>query len=183
MTRRERPSVSDKVAALALLAAIVALLLAFVVLPAERKAARLEAEIDGARTLAAGYAESLRARRPEDAEAAAAPSFGDEWVQGETPAIAAAGLRRRIAAVAEAEGAEIRSAQDLPSSAEVPVGIVGLRVVLEGGYEPVLRTLRRIETEPPLLTVDRLSIRAERGGDRIAAEIDLSGLLAPERPE
>ena len=183
MTRRDRPSAFDKLAALALLAAGLTLILAIVVLPAERKAARLDAEIDAARALAAGYAESLHAGRGEDPQAAAEPSFGAEWVQGETLAIAAAGLRRRIAAVAEAEGAEVRSMQELPTSVEAAFRIVALSVVLEGGFEPLLRTLRRLETEQPLLRVDRLFIRAERGGDRIAAEIDLSGLLAPGRPE
>lgn len=183
MTGREGPSVVDKLAALALLAAVLTLIAAFVVWPAERRAARLDAEIETARALAAGYAVSLRAGRPEAPEALEEPSFGDEWAQGETPAIAAAGLRRRIAAVAEAEGAEIRSAQDLPQPADASIGIVALRVVLEGANESALRTLHRIETERPFLTVDRLSVRATDGGERLVMELDVSGLMAPEPAE
>ena len=179
MKLRDRPSVSDKLAALALLAAGLTLILALVVLPLERKAARLDAEIDAARALAAGYAASLHARGLDEPEIATEPSFGDEWVRGETPAIAAAGLRRRIAALAEAEGVEIRSAQDLPQPTDAAFGIVALRVAIEGAYEPALRALHRIETERPFLTVDRLSVRAADGGDRVMMEIDLSGLLAP----
>lgn len=77
---------------------------------------------------------------------------------GATDAIAAATLQGRIDALANAVGATIGSSESLPTSTFGPYRRIGLRFVLRGNYEPLVRLLARIETATPPLIVDSLQI-------------------------
>lgn len=79
-------------------------------------------------------------------------------LDGASDAIAAANLQSRIDALATSVGATIGSSESLPSGKLGPYRRVGLRFVLRGSYEPLVRLLAKIETATPPLIVDNLQI-------------------------
>lgn len=168
------PPIVSRLAAVALLAALLAAVGLFAVAPFVERAARIEAEIAAARELAEGFERRLASAPASGPRRAAAAE--DAFLPGATDALAAAAAQSRIALLAAEEGAELRSVE--PRAA--PAGAAAIRVALEGPYAAVVRVLRRIETETPVLFIERLELAARAGTDDVAAALDLSGRRRPE---
>ena len=73
-------------------------------------------------------------------------------------AIAAAALQSRIEGLAASVGATIGSTESLPSEARSGYRRIGLRYVLSGTYETLVKFLAKLEAATPPLVIDNLHI-------------------------
>src|SRR4029077_14722484 len=88
-------------------------------------------------------------------------------LDGSSDAVAAANLQSRIEELAASVGAMISSTESLPAEMRGGYRRIGLRYVLNGQYETLVKLLARLEAATPPLVVDNLHIhgvlRARRG--------------------
>lgn len=76
-------------------------------------------------------------------------------LDGSSDAIASANLESRIEALAVSSGATIGSTEALPAETRGPYRRIGLRVILSGTYETVVKLIAALEeTNPPLVIDD-----------------------------
>jgi general secretion pathway protein M len=122
-----------------------------------RRAARIDREHMLLPRLVAA-ASALPSLRAQVARLEAAAKTRNVTLAGASDAIASANLQSRIDALANSVGATIGSTESLPAATLGPYRRIGLRFVLSGPYEPLVRLLARIETATPPLVVDNLQI-------------------------
>lgn len=79
-------------------------------------------------------------------------------LDGATDAIASANLESRLDAFARSVGATIGSTEILPAQPRGPYRRIGLRLVLTGSYETLVKLLATLETAQPPLVVDNLQL-------------------------
>jgi general secretion pathway protein M len=79
-------------------------------------------------------------------------------LEGASDAIAAATLQSRIEELAASVGATIGSTESLPAEARSGYRRIGLRYVLSGSYETLVKFLAKLETAAPPLVIDNLHI-------------------------
>jgi hypothetical protein len=113
-------------------------------------------------------------------------------LDGSSDAVAAANLQSRIEELAASVGAMISSTESLPAEVRGGYRRIGLRYVLNGPYDTLVKLLARLEAATPPLVVDNLHIhgrlRAERRGGNAAATtgldagLDVYGYRANENP-
>ncbi|KLN58882.1 hypothetical protein WH96_20585 [Kiloniella spongiae] len=114
------------------------------------------------------------------------------YLQGATEALAAAGLQAKIIPVAQTNGANIRRVQVLKQKeAEHGFQKVGLRVVVLGKLKAIQATVHALETYQPLLFIENIEIVNRQGGNPsnkvgrkrsdpdLQVQFDLFGYLAP----
>ena len=87
-------------------------------------------------------------------------------IRGASPTLAAAGLQKRIEAIAEQAGGRLGSTQVLPSQTEDDFVRVAIRVRLALDTPTLQRVLYEFEGQPPLLVIDDVVVIA-RGGHNI----------------
>ncbi len=104
---------------------------------------------------AAAAVPALRARLAALAAGAGARKI---TLDGASDAIASANLESRIDALAAASGANVGSTESLPAKAVGPYRRIGLRVVLSGGYQTLVKLLAALEGSSPPLVIDDLQI-------------------------
>ncbi len=151
--------------ALAILAAIVALLWLFVVLPVTAKFDTYDESMAQSEELLARYLRMSGARA--DLEAALEETRRDQasvsgFLTGASIQWVAADLQNKLKRLINANGGELNSIQMLPQEAENGFHKVAMRVVMTGDTETLRRVIYTIETANPYLFLDNLDIRAQR---------------------
>jgi general secretion pathway protein M len=93
---------------------------------------------------------------------------------GASDAIAAATLQSRIEELATSAGATIGSTESLPAETRPGYRRIGLRYVLSGSYETLVKFLAKLESATPPLVIDNLHIHGvlRRPGTPAAAGLD-----------
>ena len=95
-----------------------------------------------------------------------------------TVALASADLQQVIKNAIASAGGQLTSTQVLPSKNEGEFTLIAVKVRMSGDIEALRSVLYRIETSVPLLIVDELDIRPERGRrNRITRQIEPSNKL------
>jgi general secretion pathway protein M len=95
-------------------------------------------------------------------------------LEGGSDAIAAAALQSRIEELAASVGATIGSTESLPAEVRSGYRRIGLRYVLSGPYETLVRFLAKLEAATPPLVIDNLHIHGalRRPGTPAATGLD-----------
>ena len=95
-------------------------------------------------------------------------------LEGASDAIASATLQSRIEELATSAGATIGSTESLPAEARSGYRRIGLRYVLSGSYETLVKFLARLESATPPVVIDNLHIHGvlRRPGTPAAAGLD-----------
>jgi general secretion pathway protein M len=95
-------------------------------------------------------------------------------LEGASDAIAAAALQSRIEELAASVGATIGSTESLPAEARSGYRRIGLRYVLSGPYETLVKFLAKLDAATPPLVIDNLHIHGvlRRPGTPAAAGLD-----------
>ena len=114
---------------------------------------------------------SLRARVEQLRAAAGTRKI---TLEGASDAIASATLQSRIEELATSAGATIGSTESLPAEARSGYRRIGLRYVLSGSYETLVKFLARLESATPPVVIDNLHIHGvlRRPGTPAAAGLD-----------
>ena len=114
---------------------------------------------------------SLRARVEQLRAAAGTRKI---TLEGASDAIASATLQSRIEELATSAGATIGSTESLPAEARSGYRRIGLRYVLSGSYETLVKFLARLESATPPVVIDNLHIHGvlRRPGTPSAAGLD-----------
>ncbi len=115
---------------------------------------------------------TLRARL---AELQAADGSREITLDGATDALASANLQSRIEAFATAAGVSIGSTESVPAEPRGGYRRIGLRLVLNGPYETLVKLLAELGSATPPLIVDNLQVHGvlRRPGRPAASETDL----------
>jgi type II secretory pathway component PulM len=134
-------------------------------------------------------AEELPGLRAKVSELRAAAGTRKLTLDGASDAVAAANLQSRIEELAASVGAMISSTESLPAEMRGGYRRIGLRYVLNGPYETLVKLLARLEAATPPLVVDNLHIhgvlRARRGAAAttgLDAGLDVYGYRVNENP-
>lgn len=95
-------------------------------------------------------------------------------LDGATDALASANLESRLDGFARSVGATIGSSEILPASRRGPYRRIGLRLILTGTYETLVKLLAKLETAQPPLIIDNLQLHGllSQPGIRADATID-----------
>jgi hypothetical protein len=95
-------------------------------------------------------------------------------LEGASDAVASATLQSRIEELAASAGATIGSTESLPAEARSGYRRIGLRYVLSGSYETLVKFLAKLESATPPLVIDNLHIHGvlRRPGTPAAAGLD-----------
>ncbi len=99
------------------------------------------------------------------------------FVVAETAPLAAARLQQHLETIVASEGGELQSVQSLPSKDDSGLTRIGLRVMMRGDYDALLRVLYSLEAENPTLFIDSVQIKAERARRRIGAADETEGMV------
>lgn len=175
----------------ALLLAAAAVLACFVLIiePLRSAYATADAAIADARDTLLRYERiaSLRASLEQQAaDLARGGGPANSYLDGETDALAAAALQRRITTLFASAGGGIRSVQVLPTREEAGLRRVTIRLQFTSTIEPLVRVLHELEAGRPVLFIDNLDIQsrlpvgAAEGDDpepTLAVSLDLYGFL------
>jgi len=103
-------------------------------------------------------ADELPELRARAAELRAAANARKVTLDGQSDAVASANLQGRIEELASSAGAMIGSTESLPAEARGGYRRIGLRYVLSGPYETLVKLLARLEAATPPLVIDNLHI-------------------------
>jgi general secretion pathway protein M len=119
-------------------------------------------------------AEELPALRARASELRTAASNRKVTVEGASDAIASANLQNHIEELASSVGATIGSTESLPAEVHSSYRRIGLRYVLSGPYETLVRLLAKLEAATPPLVIDNLHIHGvlRRPGTPAASGLD-----------
>ena len=119
-------------------------------------------------------AEELPELRARASELRAAANNRKVTVEGASDSIASANLQSRIEELASSVGATIGSTESLPGELRSGYRRIGLRYVLSGPYETLVRLLAVLEAATPPLVIDNLHIHGvlRRPGTPAAAGLD-----------
>ena len=119
-------------------------------------------------------AEELPTLRARVEQLRAAAGTRKITLEGASDAIAAAHLQSRIEELAASVGATIGSTESLPVEVRSSYRRIGLRYVLSGSYETLVKFLAKLESATPPLVIDNLHIHGvlRRPGTPAAAGLD-----------
>jgi general secretion pathway protein M len=130
-------------------------------------------------------AAELPALRARLAERRATASTKGITLDGASDALAAANLQSRVEELAVSSGVAIGSTEGLAPANRAPYRRIGLRIVVTGEYEALVRLLAALEAAAPPLVPDNLQIRAGlrpasviAGSTRLDAAFDVYGFRA-----
>ena len=119
-------------------------------------------------------ADELPALRARVEQLRAAAGTRKVTLEGASDAIASATLQSRIEELATSAGATIGSTESLPAEVRSAYRRIGLRYVLSGSYETLVKFLAKLESATPPLVIDNLHIHGvlRRPGTPAAAGLD-----------
>jgi general secretion pathway protein M len=159
--------------ALGLAAVVLAALYTAVVAPILEFYASNELTIETRQALAEklnGMRQELPALRTQIARLRAAAAGDRQTLEGGSDAVATASLQGRIGEIAGSTGVTIASSEILPAQAQDGYRRLGLRIVVNGSYDGLIRLLAGIEKATPPLIVDNLQIRGAQRRPRAPAD-------------
>ncbi|TIX23209.1 type II secretion system protein GspM [Mesorhizobium sp.] len=167
------------------LAAVTAVVLAWVVLAALDSVTSAQAGIEEKRELLGQLQGVAALAKRLDSAASPVPAANPEFLTGESEAIIRGGLQKRLNAIAIANGVNVLSAGNAPALSEGGVDFIGLRANLSGPLEGIHNAVLAIESSLPVLFIREATVRttdvgpaAGRTGDpEIFAEILFYGPL------
>lgn len=119
-------------------------------------------------------ADELPALRAHVEQLRAAAGTRKITLEGASDALAAAALQSRIEELATSVGATIGSTESLPVETRSGYRRIGLRYVLSGPYETLVKFLAKLEAATPPLVIDNLHIHGvlRRPGTPVAQGLD-----------
>jgi general secretion pathway protein M len=124
-------------------------------------------------------AEELPALRARASELRTAAGARKVTLEGASDAIASANLQSRIEELAASVGPTISSTEGLPAEVRGGYRRIGLRYVLVGTYETLLRLLAKLEAVTPPLVIDNLHIQGGLRVDRRPGRQATPGAATP----
>ena len=86
------------------------------------------------------------------------------------PVLAAAALQAELTRIAESEGAQLRSVQQLPPTQEDALSRIGVRAELQGDTTQLSQLLYDIETHAPIMMVRSVSVRGSEQPNQSAGQ-------------
>ncbi len=165
----------SRLAAIGLLAAVVAAVAVFAVLPSFDAYDDTEAALVLAEEQTAGFERVARLRTTYEArleELTARDSASQVYVQGSTDALAAANLQDKVNAIIEQHGGTVRSTQILAAEDDGEFRRVSVRVQFSASTESLFRAVHSLETARPFVFIDHLDIRNRRTRRRASRQTD-----------
>jgi len=114
------------------------------------------------------------------------------YLIGRTPSLAAAGLQNHLKTIIEASGGQLITSSDLPSANEEKLTKVATSLRLKAQTEGLREILHAIETQLPLVFIDKLSVRGlsfyslrttSNTEPMLDIQLDLSGFARAAEPE
>ncbi|MBV8889764.1 MAG: hypothetical protein JO305_08875 [Alphaproteobacteria bacterium] len=149
--------------AVALLLLVVGLVYLFLVAPVLGLYAERQAVLDQRRMLAprlAAAGDALPALRAQAAALRGAPAE-KITLDGSSDAIASANLQSHIEELASPLGVTIGSTESMPIETRGPYRRIGLRLMVSGEYQSLLKLVAALEASRPPLVLDNLQIHAK----------------------
>lgn len=106
----------------------------------------------------------------------------NDYLKGKTAALAAAELQQKIKAIIGTVNGKLVSTQTLPVQDMAPASKVLVRVRMRSNTEALLNVLHGLESERPLLFVEKFTIRRyqrrrNRNPEELDIHFDLSGYM------
>ncbi len=187
------PTWVSRLAAIGLLAAVIAAVAVFAVLPTLQAYDDTEIALARAKEQVIGFERVARGRSAYEArlqELTARESASQVYLQGGTDALAAARLQDQVSGVIERHGGTVRSIQSLPGQDDEEFRRVSVRVQFTGTTESLFQAVYSLETARPFVFIDNLDIRNRRSRRRanqqtdnpaLSITLDLSGFVRPRR--
>ncbi len=189
-----RPPLS-RLAAIAILAFVIAVLFAGLVLPVQQAFEQRDQEIQQSLELLQRFGgqnlETTALEQQRDLLRREVQS-GANLLRGASPAVAAASLQQFIRSAVQAERGTLRSVQILPAKAEAEYRRVTVRSQVDLNATGLRNILHRIESSRPLLFVDNIDIRPGQqisnvaSGDvemRLTIRFDIHGFVRAAEEE
>ncbi len=137
-------------------------------------------------------AEELPRLRARASELRAAAGTRKVTLEGASDAISSANLQSRIEELTASVGATVSSTEGLPAEVRGGYRRIGLRYVLIGPYETLVKLLAKLEAATPPLVIDNLRIQGGQRVDRrpgrpaatagLNAGLDVYGFRTDENP-
>lgn len=187
------PTWVSRLAAIGLLAAVIAAVAVFAVMPTLQAYDDTEIALARAKEQVIGFERVARGRSAYAArleELTARESASQVYLQGETDALAAARLQDQVSGEIERHGGTVRSIQSLPGQDDEDFRRVSVRVQFTGTTESLFQAVYSLETARPFVFIDNLDIRNRRSRRRanqqsdnpaLNVTLDLSGFVRPPR--
>lgn len=187
------PTWVSRLAAIGLLAAVIAAVAVFAVMPTLQAYDDTEIALARAKEQVIGFERVARGRSAYAArleELTARESASQVYLQGGTDALAAARLQDQVSGVIERHGGTVRSIQSLPGQDDEDFRRVSVRVQFTGTTESLFQAVYSLETARPFVFIDNLDIRNRRSRRRanqqsdnpaLNVTLDLSGFVRPPR--
>jgi general secretion pathway protein M len=181
------PRALSRIAALAILAALLALPLHFGLLPLMQSYRDLSQDLNQKRVLLSRFNTELAGRgllEQELEEAQESQVIDTIYLRGASEAAAAADLQERLGALAEANRAELRSVQALPAVEQAGLQRLTLRIVMSATTAELFQVLYTLEAEKPYVFIENIMLKvhsrevSEESGD-LLVRFDLHGYLNP----
>jgi len=149
-----------KLAAVALLLALVALFLSTTVLPVLSTASDLSARIDQQRQLVAKLSTAAPPLSPESAKlmAASLESARREFIAGESQTIRFVNVQTALTQILTAPGLKPRSVRNLPPRTRAGLQLIGVQVQVYATLAQVQSILMALEAHRPRLLVEDMQI-------------------------
>jgi general secretion pathway protein M len=179
------PRALSRIAALAILAALLALPLHFGLLPLMQSYRDLSQDLNQKRVLLSRFNTELAGRgllEQELEEAQESQVIDTIYLRGASEAAAAADLQERLGALAEANRAELRSVQALPAVEQAGLQRLTLRIVMSATTAELFQVLYTLEAEKPYVFIENIMLKvhsrevSEESGD-LLVRFDLHGYL------
>jgi len=159
--------------ALAIAFLVLATFYTMAIAPALDLYAANETAAETRRALAArlnAMANELPALRAHVTQLRTAAAGNKQTLEEGSNAVAAAALQGRIGEIATGAGVMIASSESLAAEAQDGYRRLGLRLVVNGSYDGLIRLLAGIEKATPPLIVDNLQIRGSQRRPRAPAD-------------
>lgn len=127
----------------------------------------------------------LPALRQRQAQLQATAGHNKLTLDGPSDAVASAGLQSHLTELAAAAGVTIGSTESLPTQRQNGYRRLGLRLLVSGPYDALIKLLARIELATPPLLVDSLQMHSlqRRRGATTVASLDASLEVFGFRPD
>jgi hypothetical protein len=150
-----------RLAAVALLVLVLALVAMLTVVPLTARVAELQGEIEEERALLGRFAAvAARKDRMEELERLGRAALDSgAWLKGESEALTAAGLQSLLARLAAAHRVRFHSTRALPPRERDGARLIGVSVQFKAEIGELRGLLFRIESGRPFLFVEALHVR------------------------
>lgn len=183
--RAEVP-VGQRLASLALVLAALAALWIAVVAPVREQLVMNAQEIEHKRQQFGQLVARVQSARATGESGATDPvAYVGDFLAGSDAAVIGADLQGKLRSLVLAQQGELTTARALPPRTQDGLELIGLRLQISGDMKSVQAILHAIETQTPLLFIDRLMLRLDdrHGGrnrpvemlTRMTAEFDVYG--------